>query len=573
MSDYYTRIKGIWEELDSMVDLPKVSVANEEIAEFLRAFGRMQEEQKLFQFLNGLDDVSKAQRSQILIMHPLPSVESACSILQQEELQREVLEEEQSFFESSALYGKGVPVSAGKDVEGRCGHCGHTGHSKEKCWQLIGYPKWHPKSKKFPQTMMFKENTKVLKGRTAAHVDSAKPKLTEGGLSLTSQQVEQLLKLLPLPSKASTEYEEDELEPSFAGNVYCSCASTKTTEWILDTGASDHMTPRYQNLHKVESCTEVMHINLPDGSMAQITHKGHVGLANKLLLKNGLCVPSFKFNLLSISKLTEDNNCIVLFYSKFCIIQDCATRQLKGFGRQKGGLYYLVDADIATLDTRFSSLPVEMVDKPLQINTSFTSAARLVDVFDKEHSVTSTCDLHNKDGYSLWHHRLGHAPLSILRHMDGISFVANDKVCVTCPMAKMFKLPFYQSNTTTTAVFELLHIDIWGPYRIPTYKNHRFFLTLVDDFSRATWTYLLQHKSQAINVLQQFCSYVQTQFAKTVNMVRSDNALEFTEGPCKDFFLAQGIIHQRSCVDRPQQNGIVERKHRHILEIARSLRF
>ncbi|KAJ8436270.1 hypothetical protein Cgig2_011542 [Carnegiea gigantea] len=63
VSDYYTRIKGIWEELDSMMDLPKVSVVNEEIANFLRAFGRMQEEQKLFQFLKGLDDVYKAHRS------------------------------------------------------------------------------------------------------------------------------------------------------------------------------------------------------------------------------------------------------------------------------------------------------------------------------------------------------------------------------------------------------------------------------------------------------------------------------------------------------------------------------
>ena len=69
ISEYYTQIKGIWEELDSMIDMPKVSVANEEIANFLQAFGRMQEEQKLFQFLNGLDEVYKAQRSQILIMH------------------------------------------------------------------------------------------------------------------------------------------------------------------------------------------------------------------------------------------------------------------------------------------------------------------------------------------------------------------------------------------------------------------------------------------------------------------------------------------------------------------------
>ena len=66
---------------DSMVDLPIVSATNEEIANFLRAFGRMQEEQKLFRFLNWLDDVYKAQRSQILIMNPLPSVDAACSIL------------------------------------------------------------------------------------------------------------------------------------------------------------------------------------------------------------------------------------------------------------------------------------------------------------------------------------------------------------------------------------------------------------------------------------------------------------------------------------------------------------
>jgi len=162
------------------------------------------------------------------------------------------LEEEQIVFESSALYGKGSQVLVAKDSDDRCGHSGNKGHSKDKCWQIIGYPKWHPCSKRFPQTKPFKDNTKVCKGRTAAHVDSAKHKSTEGGLSLTSQQVEQLLRLLPQPSKASTESKDDELEPSFAGNVYCSCASIKSTEWILDTGASDHMTPMCTNLKEVE---------------------------------------------------------------------------------------------------------------------------------------------------------------------------------------------------------------------------------------------------------------------------------------------------------------------------------
>lgn len=56
-------------------------------------------------------------------------------------------------------------------------------------------------------------------------------------------------------------------------------------------------------------------------------------------------------------------------------------------------------------------------------------------------------------------------------------------------------------------------------------------------------------------------------------MVRSDNGLEFVGQECQDFFLFLGIIYQRSCTHTPQQNGVVERKHRHLLEMARSLMF
>ena len=157
----------------------------------------MQEEQKLFQFLNGLDDVYKAQRSQILIMNPLPSVEVACSILQQEELQREVLEDDLFVHESLALYGKSLQTITSSRPKNRCSHCGNKGHVKDKCWHIIGYPRWHPGSKKFPQAKSLKDNARMSKGKTTAHVESASFKSTKGGLSLTSHQVEQILKLLP----------------------------------------------------------------------------------------------------------------------------------------------------------------------------------------------------------------------------------------------------------------------------------------------------------------------------------------------------------------------------------------
>ncbi|KAJ8435832.1 hypothetical protein Cgig2_003855 [Carnegiea gigantea] len=105
------------------------------------------EELKLFQFLNGLDEKYQTLRSQILIMNPLPPVDTACRMIQQEELQRDVLEiGKHTKYDASALYSKGG-VDKGAM---RCTVCEIRGHSKEKCWQVIGYPNWHPKLKKLP---------------------------------------------------------------------------------------------------------------------------------------------------------------------------------------------------------------------------------------------------------------------------------------------------------------------------------------------------------------------------------------------------------------------------------------
>ena len=84
---------------------------------------------------------------------------------------------------------------------------------------------------------------------------------------------------------------------------------------------------------------------------------------------------------------------------------------------------------------------------------------------------------------------------------------------------------------------------------------------------------MLKLKSQALSIFQQFQQFVSTQFQATIKVVRSDNALEFHSTPCQSFFQKLGILHHTSCVDSPQQNGPVERKHRHLLEISRALRF
>jgi len=110
-----------------------------------------------------------------------------------------------------------------------------------------------------------------------------------------------------------------------------------------------------------------------------------------------------------------------------------------------------------------------------------------------------------------------------------------------------------------------------GPYRTTAFCGSKYFLTIVDDHSRAVWLYLLADKAMAPMQIRNFITMIERQFSQKVKRIRSDNGTEFT---CLTrYFQEQGIIHETSCVNTPQQNGRVERKHRHILNIARALRF
>lgn len=81
----------------------------------------------------------------------------------------------------------------------------------------------------------------------------------------------------------------------------------------------------------------------------------------------------------------------------------------------------------------------------------------------------------------------------------------------------------------------------------------------------------MKHKSEIQSFITKFIKFVQVQFHTTIKAIRSDNGLEFLS--LQPFLNQHGIELQRSYVYTPQQNGVVERKHRHILNIARSLVF
>nr|GEU96798.1 retrovirus-related Pol polyprotein from transposon TNT 1-94 [Tanacetum cinerariifolium] len=248
-------------------------------------------------------------------------------------------------------------------------------------------------------------------------------------------------------------------------------------------------------------------------------------------LKPQITLPNGQTSLISqIGKVQLKNN-ILLKY----VLVDLATRKVLGLGKRKGGLYHFLNIPLDQIHTKLQ----KMVVTAMEDCTLFSIVSNSVN-----HKYAAGVFF---DSYNSWHHRIGHVSDSNLKHIPCVSVTkANEKLdsCMSCPMAKFAKLPYALSDSHALEPFNLIHIKL-----------------------------LLIGSTDACSVLIAFFKFVQTQFDKKVKIVRSDNALEFLKGSLAPYMTEQGIEHQTSCVDRPQQNRRVERKHRHVLEVARALRF
>lgn len=305
-------------------------------------------------------------------------------------------------------------------------------------------------------------------------------------------------------------------------------------EFIIDTEASHHMTWNVNFLSNVVDIVPCS-IGLPDGDCALAIKQGDLCLGDNMWLTGVLYAPTLKCNLISVAKLLKAiKGSSITFTADLCVLQDHTKMTLIGAGEECGGVYIFRGT----------------------LGGSTNKAAV-------------------KSSYDLWHRRLGHPSSQVLPYLKNsvgvIGTAENDAVCDICLRAKQTRDCFHDSDNKAAGIFDLIHCDVWGPYRTPSSSGASYFLTVVDDYSRAVWIFLILEKREVMQTLQNFFVKVERQFAKRVKIMRSDNGTEFT---CMKAYLnKEGILHQTSCVGTPQQNGRVERKHRHILNVARSLMF
>ena len=146
--------------------------------------------------------------------------------------------------------------------------------------------------------------------------------------------------------------------------------------------------------------------------------------------------------------------------------------------------------------------------------------------------------------------------------------------CESCQFAKHHRLPSSpRVNKRASAPFELVNSNVWGPCPVESPTVFRYFVTFVDDYSRTTWLYLMKNRSELFSHFRVFYDETYIQFHVYVQSLRSDNAKEYVSEQFQSFMLQNGILHQTSSVDTPSQNGVAERKNRHLLKTIRALLF
>ncbi|WVZ20696.1 hypothetical protein V8G54_008018 [Vigna mungo] len=546
VSEYYTKLKILWKEMELYRCVLTCTCLTPCVCGLLSRLHKEREDDYVIRFLRGLNDNYAQVRSQIMMLDPMPSIVKTFSMVLQHE--REFIGILPKPFVPDSLAFAALstdprfpsftrPTSTTSKTISRnnkfCEHCKKTNHTIENCYFRIGFPVRYKKSKPTTKTSASLVTVDPSASPQPLNLDGNP---TNDQFTFSKDQYQAILALL--------QHTKDHSSSVNHASVHNSGTSFSFSHWIIDSGATDHICPIKSLFHNLHPITPI-HINLPNHTIVIASFSGtiHIGA---LLLVDVLFVPEFSVSLILVPKLVSTINCMAVFCDSHCLFFQRSHLTMIGAARKVDGLYCFEES---------SNLHHNKVLQSSPITESKTSVVNAV---------------HNS---ALWHHRLGHTSNSILQFLSSqhsdITY-QNCMPCDICHFAKHKKLPFPISTSKSSHLFELLHANIWGPLQIASIDGFTYFLTLLDDYSRFTWIHLLKSKAEVKTVLPKFIIFIENQFDTKLKRIRSDNGKEFF---LNDFFSSKGIFHETSCIESPQQNGIVERKHQHILNVARALLF
>nr|GEX12526.1 putative ribonuclease H-like domain-containing protein [Tanacetum cinerariifolium] len=128
-----------------------------------------------------------------------------------------------------------------------------------------------------------------------------------------------------------------------------------------------------------------------------------------------------------------------------------------------------------------------------------------------------------------------------------------------------------KSEDTNQEKLYLLHMDLCRPMHVESVNGKKYILVIVDDYSRFTWVKCLRSKDEATDFIIKFLKMIQVRLKVPVHRIRTDNETEFVNQTLREYYKEVGISHETLVARSPQQNGVVERRNRMLIEAARNI--
>ncbi|KAJ0524708.1 putative RNA-directed DNA polymerase [Helianthus annuus] len=319
------------------------------------------------------------------------------------------------------------------------------------------------------------------------------------------------------------------------------------SRWIMDSGASRHMTGKTALLYDVR--------NINGGYVGFAGNQGGK-IIGEGTLSNGIVtfkrvnyIAELENNLLSISQICDrmytthftDKECLIL-KPGFVIPEEWIIMRAPRVND-----LYVLDMSVATTTTGQAHC--------------FVSRAT-----EKESR--------------LWHLKMGHIHLRKMNHLVHNDLVTGVHVkgfhlegeCISCVKGKQKKKshPTKQVNSVSRPL-ERLHMDLFGPVNVKSITGDYYCLVVTDDYSRFSWVSFLKPKDKTFDSLMALFKRIENLYQRSISRIRSDNGTEFKNSKMEKFCDERGILYEFSAPYTPQQNGVAERKNRTLIETARTM--
>jgi transposase InsO family protein len=308
----------------------------------------------------------------------------------------------------------------------------------------------------------------------------------------------------------------------------------------MDSGCSRHMTRNKKWFSSLTPLSHKEYVAFGDDKKGKMLNTDVIKVNDSFTLNNVALVDRLRYNLLSVSQLC-DADLSVLFRKSDSHVLDSSAKRVCGISR----IGNVFQADFSSGQSSLRCL----------ISQSSSELWK-------------------------WHRRLGHLSFDLSCRLSGLGLLRglpmlkfeSDLVCTPCRHGKMIATSHSLVNTVMTEhTGQLLHMDTVGPSRVRSMGGKWYALIIVDDYSRYSWVFFLESKDQVFEHFQLLALRLNIEHLNCLKAIRSDNGTEFRNTSFDGFCLEHGIEQQFSAPRIPQQNGVVERKNRTLVEIARMM--